>query len=320
MFRNQWRKLDTIIGGENLVKSIDIPRKDLLREILLRFYVNVNVTTLGTPSLYSHAPAKWLKRIEVISDGRDTLKSINMQALVLKNFFNYSTYPRRTVPTLATGDNKFYQTVILPFNLPRAVREIDTLVNTARLSTFVLQATFGSKDSGFSVAPSAYTLANTELEVHIHEAININVPKEKLNFSVYKEMTIEKEVTQTQSEFQILLPVGNVYRGFLIEAEVNGNPADNVINEIQIRSGTTVFYKGKWLSIREMNALKHKMETESFVGYAYIDFCPEGRMADALDASKLSMLEAIFDVTKQTGTNNIRIYPDELIIPSLVRG
>lgn len=319
MFRNQWRRLDNIVGGENLVKSLDIPRKELLREILLRLYININITTLGSPVLHAHVPAKWLKRIELIADGRDTIKSINMQALMLKNFFNFTTYPRRTVPTLAVGDNKFYQTVLLPLNLPRAVREIDTLVNTGRLSTFILQATFGGKADGFITAPTTYTMANAEIEVHLHEAININVPQEKLNFSVFKEMTLEKEVTQTQNEFQILLPVGNVYRGFLIEAEINGAPADNVINEIQIRSGTTVFYKGRFLAIREMNALKHKMETQSFTGYAYIDFCPEGRMVDALDASKLSMLEAIFDVTKQTGTNNIRIYPDELIIPSVVR-
>ena len=242
----------------------------------------------------------------------------NFRALIMKNFFNYARYPQRTVPTLATGDNKFYQTAILPIALPRAIREIDTLINTGRLSTFSLQFTFGGKADIFSTAPTAYTLANIEVQSHIHEAININVPPEKLRFSVYKELFIEKEVTQTTAEFPIILPVGNIYRGMMIEAEVAGDPNDAVINEVQVRSGTTVYAKIKWLDLRDQNALKHNMESQSFTGYAYLDFCPEGRLSDALDASKLSMLEAVFDVSKQTGTNYIRIYPDELIVPSLV--
>ena len=319
MFRNQWRRLDTVVGGAGLVRSLDIPRKDLLREIALRLWVNVNITTLGSPVLSAHAPAKWLRRIELIADGRDTIKSINMRALVLKNFFNSGVYPRRQVPTLAVGNNNFYQTALLQLNLPRAIREIDTLINTGRLSTFILQFTFGSAADGFITPPTTYTLSNIEVGVHIHEAINVNVPQDKLNFSVYKESVIEKEVTATTSEFQILLPVGNRYRGFLIEQEINGEPVNNVINSFEIRSGTTVFYKGDWASVQEMNAVKYGMESQSYMGYVYVDFCPEGRMVDSLDATNLSMLEAVFNVTKQTGTNFIRIYPDELIIPTLVR-
>lgn len=311
------RPVGTIVGGENLVKGIDLPRKDLLRNLVLRLYINTNITTLGAPVQYLHNPAKWLRRLELIADGKDTIKSINFRALILKNFFNWSKYPLRTVPTLATGDNKFYQTALMSCALPRAIREIDSLVNTGILSTFELKATFGAKADGFSTTPTTYTLANAELEVLINEAINLD--QTPLNLSVYKEMTIEKEVTQTTPEFQILLPVGNIYRGFMIEAEVAGDPVDNVINNVQIRSGTSVFFKATWMALRETNAIQMNMETQSFVGYAYVDFCPEGRMVDALNASQLSMLEAVFDVTKQTGVNYIRVYPDEIIVPTLVR-
>jgi hypothetical protein len=318
MFRNVLRRLDNVIGGEGLVKSLDLPRKDLYRQLLLRLYANVNITTLGAPVLYAHSPSKYLKRIELIADGKDTIKSINMKAMVLKNFFHFSRYPARTVPALATGDNKFYQTIVLPCALPRAVREIDTLIDSGRLSTFNLQLSFGAKADIFATAPTAYTLANLECKVHLLESLNVE--NKPLTFGVYKETYIEKEVTQTQNEFQVLLPVGNVYRGFLIEAEVAGDPNDLVINSVQLRSGTTVFFKSEWLDLRDFCATNMNMETQSFTGYAYIDFCPEGRIVDALNASQLSMLEAIFDVTKQSGINFIRIYPDEVIIPSLVRG
>lgn len=319
MFRNIWRRLDAINGLPGETRSIELPRKDLLREILLRVSVTVNITTLGAPVLRAHAPAPWIRRIELIADGRDVLKSINYKGLVLKNFFNSGVYPRRSVPTLVTGNNTLTQTCILSINLPRALVEVDTLLNTGKLSTFSLQITFGANADGFATTPTAYSVTAIQVVPHIHEAININVPEEKLNFSVYKENFLEREVTQTTPELQMLLPVGNVYRGMMVEAEIAGEPADNVINEVIIRSGTTVYYRGSWLSIREMNAIKHCMETLSYTGYAYLDFCPEGRLSDALDASKLSMLEAVFDVTKQSGVNFVRIYPDEIVIPSLPR-
>ncbi len=317
MFRNVLRRVDNVVGGEGLVKGIDLPRKDLYRQLLLRLYANVNITTLGAPVLYAHSPSKYLKRIELIADGKDTIKSINMKAMVLKNFFHFSRYPSRVVPTLAVGDNKFYQTIVLPMALPRAVREIDTLIDSGRLSTFNLQFTFGSKADIFSTAPTAYTLPNLECKVHLLESLNVE--NKPLTFGVYKETFIEKEVTQTQNEFQVLLPVGNVYRGFLIEAEVAGEPSDVVINSVQIRSGTTVFFKAEWPDLRDFNATNMNMENQSFTGFAYVDFCPEGRIVDALNASQLSMLEMVFDVTKGAGTHFIRVYPDEIIVPTLVR-
>lgn len=317
MFRNVPRKIGDIIGGENLTKSQDMPRRDLYREIVLRMTANVNITTLGTPALFAHSPSKFLKRIELIADGKDTIKSINGRALILKNFLLYGNYPRRTVPTLATGNNMFYQTLILPQAMPRSVREIDTLIDSGRLSTFELRATFGIKSDIFSTAPTTYTLNQCDLSVCLNEVVNIN--EQNLFFSAYKEMTIEKEVTQTTNEFQIALPVGNSYRGILIECEAAGEAVDTIITgRLSVRSGTTYFASIPWAELQGYNAMRCDLESQSFVGYAYLDFCPEGRLVDALPAQNLSMLEFVADVTKVSGTNYIRLYPDELIVPSVV--
>lgn len=318
MFRNVIRRIGSIdFTAINQTKSIDLPRKDFFRQLILRLTVVDTISTLGSPVLYANTPSQFLKRIEIIADGKDTIKSIGGRPILFKNFFNWCTYPRRTVPTLSAAALTWYLTLILPFDLPRAIREIDTLLDTGKLSTLELRVTGGDSADFYSTAPTARAFTSASLEVLVHEAIKFD--NKPVNPSVYKEMSIEKQITASATEFQILLPVGNLYRGFLIENDSDKVLINTGIAEIQIRSGTTVFFKAPWAALREANALFHNMETVAFDGMAYVEFCPEGRMVDALDASKLSMLEAVFNVTKIGTTDYVRVYPDEIIVPALVR-
>jgi len=316
-FQNLCMKVGDIIGGESLIRPMDMPRKDLYREIEMRLTVNINITTLGTPVLKAHSPAAWLKRIELIADGKDTIKSLDARALVLKNFFLYGNYPRRTVPTLATGDNYFYQTIHIPLAMPHTARPIDTLIDSSLLSTFELRTTWGVKLDGFVTAPTAYTLSVANASVHLLSAINLSEGALALN--VYKEGLIEVPLTATTTNLQALLPVGNLYRGFLITAEKDGELQDNLINRVTLQSGTTVYWSQTWAEIQGHDAMAMDMESQAFVGAAYVDFCPDGRLIDALDSSKLSMLQLVFDVTYASGTCYVKIYPDEVIVPVVVR-
>lgn len=314
MFQNVYRQIGTVTGGASQVKSLDLPRKNFYSNLSLRLHSNYTITTLGSPVYRSWAPAHMLDRIEVIADGNDTIKSINARALLLKNFFNNGKAPIMTNDVLAAdATNHGYVTLDLPFAMPRSVREIDTMLPSGKLSTFELRLTFGPADAIFSTVPTAYTNTLMEVDVGLKEKI----PQDAKDYvtGVYKEMTLEKLITAVSSEFQFLLPVGNHYRGFLIECISDGIPVDTLITEFQIRSGTTVFYKGKWMQERERMASQLGMETIAFPGYTYVDFCDEGRLIDALDATKLSQLEFVAVVTHPGTTDTIRLYPDELILP-----
>lgn len=324
MFRNVVRRIGTInCTAENQVLSLDLPRKDFYRQLILRCFLRINISTLGSPVLLANTPSMFIRRIEVVADGKDTIKSITGRALLMKNFFNFGVYPRRTVPTLATGNNDFYLTLVLPFALPRAIREIDTILDSGRLSTFELRITFGQVTGAaltndlFSTNPTTYTFTSASVDVMVQEAVKFD--NKPITPSIYKEMSISRQLTSTQSEFQILLPVGNVYRGFLIEAIADAVVRNDIINEVQIRSGTTVFTKAPWNNLREFNAVLNGMESVVFDGFAYIDFCPEGRLVDGLNTSNLSQLEAVFNATLVGTTDYINIYPEEIIIPTLVR-
>lgn len=302
---------------ENQTLSLDLPRKNFYRQLFLRLTVVDNITTLGAPVLFANTPSQFLKRIEVIADGKDTIKSINARALLFKNFFNFSTYPRRTVPTPAAGLNTWTLTLLLPFTVPRSIREADCLLDSGKLSTFELRLTGGQCSDLYSTAPTARAFSSASVEVILHEAIKLDT--KPVNPSVYKELSLQRQLTATATEFQLLLPVGNLYRGFMIEAIADNVPVNTIIQEIQIRSGTQVYYKAPWNNVREMNALLNNMETVAFDGYAYVEFCPEGRLVDALDSSKLSMLECVLNATLVGTTDFISVYPEEIIVPAIAQ-
>lgn len=312
-FANRLRKIGQILYAQNQPRSLDMPRKDLYRFLILRLTGILNIATLGAPTNRLNSPFNLIKRIELIADGKDTIKSLSGPALLMKNFYLFGRYGNRTIPTWATGAMTFYGTLVLPFAQPKAVREADTFFDSGRLSTLELKITWGSMADIFATAPTTYTETSGVIDVHLAETINLGKP---LNLSIYKETTLEKQMTASATEFQVLLPVGNIFRGFLIETEVNGDPKQAVINDMQFRSGTTVFYRGEYASLQEGFLTTLGIQDKTLPGYHYVEFCPEGRLVDALNASNLSMLEFIANTTLDgAGVNYIRIYPDELILP-----
>jgi len=318
MFGNVIRRIGQInFTQENQPLSLDLPRKNFYRQLILRLTVVDNITTVGPGALFANTPSQWLKRIEVIADGRDTLKSISARALLFKDFFNFCSYPRRIVPTLGVGLNTWVLTLILPFTVPRSIREADCLLDSGRLSTFELRLTGGQCSDLYSTQPTTRAFSSASVEVLLHEAIKLDT--KPMNPSVYKELSLQRQLTATATEFQLLLPVGNLYRGFMIEAIADNVPRNDIISEIQIRSGTQVFFKAPWNNVKEANAQFNNMESVAFDGYAYVEFCPEGRLVDALDSSKLSQLEAVFNATLVGAVDFISVYPDEIIVPSIVQ-
>jgi hypothetical protein len=327
-FANRIIKIGTITGAGGVTRGIDLPRKDLYRELYLRTSLVNTLTTVGPAVAALNDPYPIIKRIEVIADGKDTLKSISGVGLMQKNYWFYRRYMDRTMPALSAAALTMRAGLIVPFAMPKTVREADTFLDSSRLSLLELRVTFGTDADLYTTQPTTTALTSISVAVHAHQAINLGKP---LALGVYKEGTIEKQVSATTSALQVALPVGNAYRGFLIETEVDGNPADSLINNIKVQSGTTVFYNADLPDAREFWRAKNGLQNigaGSVVvnpaagygptpGYHYIDFCPEGRLADALNTANLSNLDIVFDVTMAGTTSYIRIFPDELVLPRI---
>lgn len=327
-FDNRTRRVGKTSYAAGAAVSLDLPRKNLYRDLILWLKGSLVIATAGSPVLYTGGIGSGLKilsRIEVIANGRDTLKSLSGSALAMKNLFLFGSKPQITETGLTAATHPFGGVISLPFAMPRAIREIDTLLNSGRLATLELRVTYGNYTDMFSTAPTTITPGTSvgDLEVYVNEAIRLDGKDEP--YSSYKELYIEKDIVAAAAEFQILLPVGNRYRGFMIECESDGEMVDTILKKVTIKSGTDVFksidayegttYKPGGGALKGDNIRTFGLNAETFVGYYYVDFCPEGRMVDALDASRLSSLEMILDVAHPGTTDKVRVYPCEIVPP-----
>lgn len=328
-FDNRTRRVGKTSYSANAAESLDLPRKNLYRDLVLWLKGSVVITDVTqAPVVFTGgigSGLKIVKRVEVIANGRDTIKSLSLSALAMKNQFLFGARPQITESLLTAATHPFGGVVHLPFAMPRAIREIDTLLNSGRLATLELRVTYGATSDMYSTQPTALTEASTvgDLEVYVNEAIRLDGKDEP--YSAYKELYIEDVIAAASAEHQILLPVGNRYRGFMFESESDGEMVDTILKKITIKSGTDIFfsmdayegttYRPAGGPLRGDNIREFGLSDETLTGYLYVDFCKEGRLVDCLDASRLSSLEAILDVAAPGTTDKVRIYPCEIVPP-----
>lgn len=315
MFDNRSRRIGKLEYVASGVDSIDLPRKSLYRQLSLNVEGVVTISDVTqTPVLYAGGAGSALRmvsRVEVIANGRDTIKSLSLDAIAMKNLFLMGSKPALTESGLTAAAHAFGGVVTLPFAMPRSTREIDTLLPSGKLSTLELRVTYGGANAMFATTPTAHVLTSCDVEVHLNECLRLDGKDEP--YSTYKELYIEKTISAASAAFQLLLPTGNRYRGFLIECESDGNMVNTILNKLTIKSGTDVYFSKMADVIQGENVTFYDLEAQTTTGYYYVDFCPEGRLIDALDATKLSSLEMELDVNVPGTTDKIRIYPCEII-------
>src|SRR3990167_2260128 len=316
--QNRFRRIGQVDFTANGVKPIDLPRALLYHYLSLRLSGNVTIVTAPTTA-WADAPWSLVRRVEIIADGKDTIKSIDLETLKAHNTIFYGTAPKGSaIPTAVGAAQAFNAQAILPFEMPRSVRPIDSLFDSKGLSTFTANGTWGDVTSLYSAASANATINSAALEFHTFEAFGISS-----RFAVHKQLLISKDVTAVDPNFQVLLPVGNLFRGILIRA-INygaapanvdpGTPSDAIINNIQLKSGTEVYFNKKGPDTQDDNKRLYSVETWP-AGCYMIDFTQDGMQTESLDARALSSLELILDVSNPATTNKIKIYPIELIQP-----
>jgi len=308
MARNLKRRLGAITYAKNEVKSFDLPRNYAYSRLYMRLVLDISIVTAAATA-YVQGAFKLIKRLEVVANGKDTIWSIDGTALSeLTHILSGVSNAASAVPT-GTGANQAMNSfVYIPFAMLRAVKPIDTLLNAFKYETLELRVTWGSETDMYSANAANVTVNSGNLTLHSFESIG------NQGGMINKMFSIEKEVSSSTSEFQMPLPSGNKYRGFLVRAEVDGDPNNSIINSIELKNGTDVFRKVDWLSLRDINKTDYELESVT-TGYAFLDFTPDGYLTESLDSHGMSDLSFYFDVTKQTGINKIAIFPVELLVP-----
>lgn len=316
------RNLTREVGQRTWVSSgqetIDLPRDYAYIDLLVELVATITVTagtTAGT--VLDVCPAQMIKNIQIIANGRDTIKSLDFEALVRLTHLRYGTAPNNTLFG-GTATTTCYVYAIIPFAMWRSVVPFDTLFNAKPLTTLQMILTFGTVADIFDSGASydyTYSGAGT-VYVSSREAVGLN-PDAIL--SVNKESVQESTVTATTSSHQIGMNYAKdlYYRSIVLRCTQDGQVSNGILNDIELKSGGVIFFKLNARRDRARYKNIYGVETMP-TGYYAIDFCEDGRLGDALNTSGLSSLDLILDVTNTADVDKIRVYTTEVIVPTVV--
>lgn len=339
------REIGSIAFAANQTRTLQLPRNYAYRTLQLKLVADLDRVvgaTDGAPK--DSCPAQLVRNIMIRANGRDVIKNYDFETLHRLNQFRYGCRPRISwmddagAPSegfegfvAATGET-FVIHAVIDFAMWRAIRPIDSLLDSAGLATLDLIINWGA---GHDVMNDAYDPAGGDgvtvnsATLYVAAVESVGVPPGTV-FMTNKEYMLRSQVTAVSTRHQINLPVSNLYRSFVIKTHSDGDQVDTILNHLTIKAGTEVF-KYRIASFLQMDN-RIEFATESPIsqdtqdrshqedvipGYYVLEFVKDGRLTECLDTSKLSSLTLELDVA-HPGTNDfIDVYPCELLVPAV---
>ena len=334
--------LERAIGQETFAagqtRSISLPRNYAFRALSLKLVCDLTrTTTAGTSSELpkDSAPAQLIQSIMIRANGRDVIKYYDLETLHRMCQFRHSVRPHISSTGWIGGDDaadvEMSIHAIIDFEMWRAIRPIDSLLQSAGLSTLELVVTFGqgidTMSTGWQAETGAAVTVNSAT-LYVAGIEAVGVPQDT-RFIINKEFQIQSIINAASTNHQIQLPVGNRYRSILIKTTSDSLNVDTILNNIKIQSGTEVYKNVNAFQLQMENRLDYGLEiprtnqtvdrqyTEGvMVGYHLLEFCRDGRLTECLETERLSSLDLVLDVNAPGTTDIIDIYPVELIRPA----
>jgi len=304
-------------------ETIKIPTNNCIRNLILRLAGSITISggsTSGT--VHAQGVARLLSDISVKRNGSDTIFSLPGWLLYELNRILYGTAGSLT--NLANGDAQANTAVnvslIVPFENLRGVKPFDTLMKASGLSsldllvnTVAASGVVYGGDRTSAVGTTAFTLrASIEEERFVN-----NFTFGDLRISLLNKVS----VGGASANFQIKpLPVGNMYKGFMLFAEDAGVGSNALISNIKLKSGSEVFADIAGSELREVNKLDKGIETLG-TGVYYLDMLPDGMLNSSLDVSPKTgreTLEFELNVAAPGGTAYVYVVGIEYVPPVVV--
>jgi len=323
------RKQGNVDYQANSKVSLSLSRGMIYRELYLKLSGDTLAAIAENTQALTLQGDEWgiIKRIDLIANNTDVLRSISGNQLWWLNYFLYGVPPHVT-PRVGDGvaDPDFESYLVLPLWMPRSLRPMDTALDARELSDLKLEITWGSETDIFATCALGWT-TEPVLEVHSLESFGAKGP-----FSQWRVYAIEKTITATEAQFQVQLPVGPMYRGFLMNFTDAGKDANDILNNFKIISGTTVFadipanllhradrtrmscsrfWHDAILGVYD--GLRRGTTYNSLEGWFFYDHVTDGYLSESIDTLGFSEFELELNVTVGAGTTKVFILPLQIV-------
>lgn len=262
MSRAQRRQLES---SQNFVASspvsIKLPVDSVYKEINVSLEVALSTGVGGALTLPAvpHDGTPWtlIKRLELIADGKDTIKSYDGVTLVDVNQLDFGAYPDTQIASLgasaALGSATFPLWHVLTISMEAVgmVEEFDpktglkiggpssTFLDARKFSSLELKVTWGHLNAGaadandiFNVATAPFTVDRMAITAWGHEILDLHPESTFSTNQEYLTSTAFPTTTATERKFD--LNTGNAYRDLIISTrDSNARAAVDRIQKIQ---------------------------------------------------------------------------------------
>lgn len=324
------RELGSVAYAQNQQRTLQLPRNYAYRALSLRLCANLSWTETTAGIVKDSAPAQLVSNIQVRANGRDVIKNYDMETLHRLTQLRYGCRPKIISPanTTAATNQDLEVHAMINFEMWRAVKPIDTLLDSSGMATLELIVTWGT---GADIFGGAYggTVTVNSADLYVSAIEQVGVPAGS-RFMINKEYFLESVITAASAQHQINLPVSNLYRSFVLKTVSDDCHVNTILQNIQIKSGTEVYKNRVAYHLQMDNRIDRQLENPVSLaaalgghdyanlvrnGYYLLEFVRDGRLTECLDTSRLSTLELILNVAHPGTTDVIRVYPVELIVP-----
>lgn len=282
-----------LLGG-GLSQPLHIDRIHMCRKLNLKLtgqITNANPLTDADPE----NPQSLLRGINVHANGR-LPKQIRGEELYFMNGINRGVKGQR----LALAGNEAANTwdfsvdIEVNFQSIRMKPKAQTNLASWSFSSLFIEILWGTIADITSDAN--VTLDNAQVSVI---AYYDKTDLSKLPANI--ERNVIENITGANTNFEIDLDLGTLYRLFCIKSEDQGRPVDNIINYVSLKIGDLMLYdRLPWAQLQADNKYNYQQETWE-VGYAILDFPKTtGDWNRLLDLRFMDVAKFIFDVNAGT--------------------
>lgn len=330
-------RIGTLTFADGTTQSMDLQRGVVLRELILHLQGAPTLTGANNTAanLKRGGPWELLKNISVIVNGSEIIRQFSGAELMVRNLFWYGVPPiaEKTFGDASTANPSFDRVLRIPFWMPRTVGLQSTMLDARRLAALQLQVQWGTW-TDINATATAWTTTPT-LEVY-HEYVMPFEGNDIGPFHTWREYDISTAYASTVKQSVINLPVGNLYRGFVVNTAVgSGSSAvdtTGILNEFRFKSGSTVYYDVIENLIRERAYQQMGIDAQTYRSsltaafqniskstsfnldaWYWVDLANAGHLSDGVDTLGFAQLTLENDITGQANAN--LIVSPQMIVP-----
>jgi len=310
---------DTFSGS---TRSFELPRTFLYKQLFLE----LTGTLTGTGALQSdEMPLEYIKKIEIIADGRKLIVSAPGRSLWHLAARDFGVHPGLIAPAITPTNAPVLAVIPISFEAARMQMSADSYFDPRPYEKIECRVTFGSLVTDLYATTGIYGTTPLSLNAVLEQTTK-GIESARFNRLLIAD---DIPVTTTTTNLVQRIPRAGLLAGIQLTALGAATPLfgkgidDTTINFVTVRSDNNFIHvdRVKWSQLLQMTTLqqlpfpREAPDQTAFAattaaavmqGTAYIDLTEDGLLSTAINTVDLNTLDLVLDVASGAATDHIQ--------------